>query len=449
VNYIPNLHLKEEMLREIGLKDIDQLFEDVPANIRIDGVDIPEGLSEHEAAKAVTSVLSKSLTCLQAASFLGGGIYRHYIPSAVRAIGGRSEFYTAYTPYQPEISQGMLQALWEYQSYMAELTGLPVVNTSMYDWASALGEAARMAMRVTKSNKIVIPRSIHWERTDTLGSYLRGTGAKVEVIGFNEATGQIDLEALKAAVEGDTAAVYIENPNFFGVWEESAPAIKEIAGKALFVVGTNPMSLAIAKPPAEYGADIVIGEGQCFGNDQSYGGPTLGLLAASKHLMRQMPGRIIGMTNDIDGKRAFAMTLMTREQHIRRAKATSNICSNEAFCAVKAAAYLAMLGNDLKRVAEVSAVKARWLATELDTVDGCRAPIFDSCHFNEFVYSCQSAKVAYRHLLNRNIFGGIKLKAYFPELGEALLVTTTEMTTQEDMEHYVDAMKNLEVKTDV
>jgi glycine dehydrogenase subunit 1 len=449
MHYIPNLHVKEEMLKDIGLKEIDQLFEDVPEKIRIDGVDIPEGLSEQEAARAVSAILEKNVTCSEAASFLGGGIYGHYIPSAVGAIGGRSEFYTAYTPYQPEVSQGMLQALWEYQSYIAELTGLPVVNSSMYDWASALGEAARMAMRVTRKSKILISRAIHWERRDTLMSYLRGTNATVEEIPFDQATGKLDLEALKAAVDGDTAAVYLENPNFFGVWEDRAPEVKDIAGNAAFVVGVNPISLAIAKPPGEYGADMVIGEGQCLGNPMAYGGPTLGIFATTKKYMRQMPGRMIGMTNDLDGKRAFAMTLMTREQHIRRAKATSNICSNEALCAVMAAAYLAIMGNDLKKVADTSAVKARWLAAEIDSLEGCTAPLFDACHFNEFVYTCPSAKLANRDLLKMNIFAGIKLKSYFPELGEALLVACTEMTAQEDMERYVEALKGVEVKTDV
>jgi glycine dehydrogenase subunit 1 len=449
VHYIPNLGIKEEMLKEMGLKDIDQLFEDVPEKIRIDGVDIPEGMSEQEAGKEVASILAKNVTGSQAASFLGGGIYRHYIPSAVRAIGGRSEFYTAYTPYQPEISQGMLHSLWEYQSYIAELSGLPVVNSSMYDWASALGEAARMAMRITRKNKIVISRAIHWERKETLISYLKGTGATLEEIRFNENTGQFDIEALKAVVDDKTAAVYIENPNFFGVWEERAPEVKEIAGKAMLIIGTNPMSLAIAKPPGEYGADFVIGEGQCFGNPAAFGGPTLGVFAARQEYMRQMPGRIMGMTTDLDGKRAFTMTLMTREQHIRRAKATSNICSNEALCAVNAAVYLALVGNDLKHVAEASTVKARWLAAEMDTIQGVRAPIFDACHFNEFVFTSPSAKIVNRDLLNKNIFAGIKLKSYFPELGEALLVACTEMTTQEDMERYVEALKKVEVKGDV
>jgi glycine dehydrogenase subunit 1 len=449
LNYIPNLHLKEEMLKEMGLKGIEELFKDIPEKIMVKDIDIPEGLSEMEAAKEVSAMLSKNTDCSQAASFLGGGFYRHYVPSAVNAIGGRSEFYSAYTPYQPEISQGMLHALWEYQSYIAELTGLPVVNTSMYDWASALGEAARMAMRITRKKKIVVSRAIHWERRATLENYLKGTGAVLAEVPFDEGTGMLDMEALKAEVDGDTAAVYLENPNFFGVWEEKAPEVKEISGKAHVIVGTNPISLAIAKPPAEYGADIVIGEGQALGNEVSFGGPSLGIFAARKEHLRQMPGRIIGMTKDIDGKQAFAMTLQTREQHIRRAKATSNICSNEALLSVRAAAYMALLGNDLKNVAETSAVKARWLAAEIDGVEGYSAPIFDACHFNEFVFTGPSAKLVYRNLLNQNIFAGIKLKAQFPELGEAVLVCTTELTNQEDMEKYVDVLKKTEVSPDV
>lgn len=449
MSYIPNLHLKEEMLKEMGLKSIDQLFEDIPKNIRIDDVALPEGMSEFDVARAVSAILDKNVTCSCAASFLGGGIYRHYIPTAVNAIGGRSEFYTAYTPYQPEVSQGMLQSLWEYQSYMAELTGLPIVNTSLYDWATALGEAARMALRITRKRKVLISRAIHWERRDVLVNYLKGTGASLVEVPYSMETGQLDMDALRAEADGDTACIYIENPNFFGVWEEQAQDVKAVADKAQFIVGTNPVSLAVAKAPADYGADMVIGEAQHLGSPMSYGGPTLGILATRKEHLRQMPGRIIGMTNDLEGKRAFTMTLQTREQHIRRAKATSNICSNEALLAVRAAAYMALMGSDLRNVAEIGAVKARWLAAEIGAIDGYKAPLFDSCHFNEFVFTGPSAKLAYRYLLNENIFAGIKLKAQFPELGEALLVTTTEMTSQEDMERYVEALKKVEVSTDV
>jgi len=446
VNYIPNLHLKEQMLKEMGLKNIDQLFEDIPPKIRINDVKLPEGMSELEATRDITAMFNKNTTCGKAASFLGGGMYRHYIPSSVNAIGSRSELYTAYTPYQPELSQGMLQALWEYQSYIAELTGLPVVNTSMYDWASALGEAVRMALRVSKRPKVLISKAIHWERKQTLANYSKGTNAVIKEIPYDLKTGRIDMGALKAEIDDNTAALYIENPNFFGVWEEEAPKLKAMLNGGVLIVGCNPMSLAIAKPPSEYGADICIGEAQVFGNPMSYGGPTLGMFACKKEFMRGMPGRIIGLTKDIKGKRAFCMTLSTREQHIRRAKATSNICSNEALCSVRAGVYLAIMGNDLKNVAEQSAMKAHWLAEELAKIDGCAAPMFKSAYFNEFVLRVPSAKNVYRHLLNQNIFGGIKLKSEFPDLGETLLVATTEMTTQEELERYVKAMKNLEVK---
>jgi len=446
MNYIPNLHLKEQMLKEMGLKNIDQLFEDIPPKIRINEVKLPEGMSELEAMRDITAMFNKNTTCGKAASFLGGGMYRHYIPSCVNVVGGRSELYTAYTPYQPELSQGMLQALWEYQSYIAELTGLPVVNSSMYDWASALGEAVRMALRVSKKTKILIAKSIHWERKQTLINYSKGTNAVIKEIPYDPKTGKIDVKILKSEIDDNTAGLYIENPNLFGVWEEEAPKLKELLNGGVLIVGCNPMSLAIAKPPAEYGADICIGEAQVFGNYMSYGGPTLGMFSCKKEFMRGMPGRIIGLTKDIAGKRAFCMTLSTREQHIRRAKATSNICSNEALCSVRAAAYLATMGNDLKNVAEQGAIKAHWLAQELDNVEGCSAPVFEGPFFNEFVLRVPSAKQAYRHLLQNNIFGGIKLKSEFPDLGETLLVSTTEMNTQEELEHYVKALKTLEVK---
>lgn len=446
MNYIPNLHLKDEMLKAMGLKNIDQLFEDIPPKIRISDVKLPEGRSELEAARDITSLFNTNVTCGNAASFLGGGIYRHFIPSAVNVVGSRAELYTAYTPYQPELSQGMLQALWEYQSYIAELTGLPVVNTSMYDWASALGEAVRMALRAVKRTKVLIAKSIHWERKATLKNYIKGTSGTVKEVPFDPTTGRVDMKVLEGEIDENTAALYIENPNLFGVWEEEAPKLKAMLNGGILIVGCNPMSLAIAKPPGEYGADICIGEAQVFGNPMSFGGPTLGMFSCKKEFMRNMPGRIIGLTKDIDGKRAFCMTLSTREQHIRRAKATSNICSNEALCSVRAAAYLAMMGNDLKNVAEQSAYKAQWLATELNKIDGCTAPIFEGAHFNEFVLRVSSAKSVYRHLLNHNIFGGIKLKSEFPELGETMLVTTTEMNTQHELEHYVKAMKTMEGK---
>ncbi|MEK6851870.1 MAG: aminomethyl-transferring glycine dehydrogenase subunit GcvPA, partial [Candidatus Thermoplasmatota archaeon] len=372
----------------------------------------------------------------------GAGLYDHFIPSAVRAIVSRSEFYSAYTPYQAELSQGILQALFEYQSMVCELTGMDAANTSMYDGSTALGEAALMAARVTGKREIVVPRALHWERRQVLENYVRGPKLWIRQVPFDRETGKLDLAALQGVVSDETAAVYVENPNFFGVFDDQVDEIRQIA-PTLLIVGANPLSLAVARAPGDYGADIVIGEGQPLGNPIAFGGPLLGVFACREEYIRRMPGRVIGMTKDADGRRAFCMTMQSREQHIRREKAMSNICTNETLLSVASVAYVAVLGaNGLRRLAEENVERARELAARIARVPGFEAPAFRADHFNEFVVRSErpygDVSTA---LLKAGVHGGLPLDAHFPEVGQAGLFATTDAHRPEDRDRLVAALE--------
>jgi glycine dehydrogenase subunit 1 len=433
------------MLDALGIASVDELFKDIPESVRINGLTLPAGISEAEVVAKVKKVLGANKTPEKLPSFLGAGIYDHFIPAAVRAIQSRSEFYTSYTPYQPEISQGILQALFEYQSMMCELTGMDAANTSMYDWATALGEAALMAHRIHGGKEFVVGRAMGRERLQVLRSYASGVGLKIKMVEFDANTGQLDLDMLKSQVGPDTCGVYFENPNFFGVFEEKVDEIRSLVPSVL-VVGANPLSLAITKPPGEYGADIVIGEGQGLGNPPSYGGPLLGVFAVKKEHIRAMPGRIIGMTNDAKGKRAFCMTLQTREQHIRRQKATSNICTNEALVSIASTAYIAVLGGSgLRKLAVENMTAARDLARNINHLRRFKAPMFKSAHFNEFTVR---SKIPYsrvhRELLRRGLHGGLSLEDRFPELGHVALFATTDVHGENERERIIKALGAIE-----
>src|SRR3989454_4632364 len=349
------------MLRAMGLKSIDALFADIPEAVRIKGLDLPRGMGEQDVVRHITSLLRKNRSADGMPTFLGAGLYDHFVPASVRAIASRAEFYTAYTPYQAELSQGILQTLWEYQSFICELTGMDAANTSMYDGSTALGEAALMAHRITGKREIVVPRALHWEKADVLRSYTVGPGLKIVPVDYDSETGTVDLDDLRLAVGEDTAAVYVENPNFFGRFEEDLEEIRSIA-PSLLIVGANPLSLAVIKAPGDLGADIVIGEGQPLGNAVNFGGPLIGVFACKEEHVRKMPGRIIGLTKDAEGEQAFCMTLQTREQHIRRERAMSNICTNETLMAVTSAAYIAVLGpTGLRRGAPENLPRAETL----------------------------------------------------------------------------------------
>ncbi len=442
MNYIPNFEYRKEMLKEIGVKSIDELFSDIPEKIRIKKLNLPDGKSEMEVKKQVTEILEQNKKFL---SFLGSGIYDIYVPSAVKAITGRSEFYTSYTPYQPEVSQGMLQAMFEYQSMIAELTGMDVANASMYDGATAVGEAALMCSRMNRKKEFIIPGAISWEKKSVLRNYAKGAGLKIKEIGYDTETGKINLDELKNNINDNTAGIYVENPNFFGVFEDEIDEIKNIIGKALFVAGVNPMSLGIIKSPAEYNADIVVGEGQSIGNPMGFGGPLLGIFACKKEYIRQMPGRVIGMTKDTNGRRAFCMTLQTREQHIRREKASSNICTNESLCALSTVVYLSLIGPDgLEKIGRELVSKTKFLSDELNKIDGFKAPLFSSYHFNEFVIQSKNdINRIHKKLVEKGVDPGLVLTKQFPELGNTMLCTVSEMHSKEDLLTLVNGLKEV------
>ncbi len=432
---------EDEMLRTMGLRSVDDLFADIPAAVRIPKLDLPDGLPEDQVVARVTSMLAANRTVVDMPTFLGGGLYDHFVPASVRAVTGRSEFYTSYTPYQPELSQGMLQALWEYQSLVCELTGMDAANTSMYDGSTALGEAARMAHRIHGGRVFLVPRALRHNRRAVLANYVVGTGMEVREVDYDRGTGMLDLSKLEASLSPDVCGVYVENPNFFGRFEEQLEEIRA-STRAVFVVGVNPIAQAVVRSPGDFGADIVIGEGQPLGTQMNFGGPLLGIFACRQEHIRKMPGRVIGLTRDANGHRAFCMTLQTREQHIRREHAMSNICTNESLLAVAAAAYLSILGgNRLRRVAAENIRRAKELAAAINKIPGFTAPIFRGAHFNEFVVRHNDGyEVVHRALLAKGIHGGLPLARHLPELKDAALFATTGRHTSEAVERLRNAL---------
>jgi len=454
--YIPNSlpEIKQEMMQEIGIKSLEELYADIPEKYRLKKpLNLPEALSEFEVKKHVETLLSKNKTCSDMPVFLGAGCWPHYVPAVVKEIVQRSELLTSYTPYQPEISQGMLQALFEYQSMICELTAMEVANCSLYDWASALGEASRMAARLTRRNEILVPKFVHPERLATLQVYAEPVGITVKRIEHHKETGQISLDDLKNKISDKTAAVYIENPSYLGFIENQVDEISREAHThgAIFIVGVDPTSLGILKPPGDYGADIVVGEAQPLGNSMNFGGPLSGIFACRDDLklIRQMPGRIIGMTTTMDGsRRGFCMALQTREQHIRREKATSNVCTNEALCAVASAVYMALLGPEgLRELCETIMHKANYAIHLLSKIDGVKAPVFKSTHFKEFTVNFDgtglSVEEVNEKLLEQGIHGGKDVSKEFPELGKTAIYCVTEIHSKEEIEHLTAALEEI------
>ncbi len=452
--YIPNDsdEVRRRMLSTIGVNNIEDLFSDIPKAVSLKGpLPLPRPHSEMEVVREVERVLEKNRTTKGLTSFLGGGVWSHFVPSAVDAVAGRSEFLTSYTPYQPEVNQGILQALFEYQSLICELVEMDVANCSIYDWATALGEAARMAARVTGRNEFLVPHFIHPERRSTLHSYSEPASIKVIEVDQNLEDGQLDLEDLRRKVSSDTAGVYVENPSYLGQLMTSMNEVSEVTHDAggILVLGVDPMSLGIIKPPGDYGADIVIGEGQPLGNYLNFGGPLLGIFACRDdgRLIRQLPGRVVGMTTSKYGEeRGFCLTLQTREQHIRREKATSNICTNEALCALRAAVYMALMGNGgFRRLGELALSMAHYAMRRLSELNGLRVPVFKAAHFKEFTVNFDGATRRVddvnRQLLQADIVGGKPLRAEFPELGESGLYCVTELHTRQDIEALRSGLK--------
>jgi len=419
------------MLQAIGVRSLDELFKDVPADVRYPRLDLPQPISEAEIMAELASLNSHDADATTYACFLGAGSYHHFIPSVVGHITGRGEFYTAYTPYQPEISQGTLQAIFEYQSMVCALTGMDVANASHYDGATAIAEAAIMAHNATRGRKkIVVSPALHPEYRSVLRTYTQGLD--IQVVGDEDlAAGN---ERLLQLIDGDTACVIVQNPDFLGRIEnlQSLADAAHAAG-ALFVVSVHPISLGMLKPPAMYGADIVTAEGQSLGWPMDFGGPYLGVFACREQYVRRMAGRLVGQTVDSRGQRGFVLTLQTREQHIRREKATSNICSNEALCALAAAVYLVCLGKNLRTLAELNLRKAHYLRERLLTLPGWEA-VFPGPFYNEFVVRCPDPAAVNRKLEASGILGGFVLSQDYPELEHALLLCATETLRKEDIE---------------
>jgi glycine dehydrogenase subunit 1 len=419
---------REQMLAAVGAKSIDDLFAVIPAEYRLTrDLDVPRQMGESEIVDYFKAAAQKNTT--DYASFLGAGAYRHYRPVIIDSLVQRGEFLTSYTPYQPEITQGTLQAIFEFQTMIAELTGMDVANASMYDGSTGAAEAVLMAMRVTGRHKAVVARTVHPEYREVLATYLRHRDLATAEIGYDAKTGRVDLKALEAAVTDETAAVLIQSPNFFGVIED-VPAIAEIAHKkgALLIVSiAEAVSLGVVRPPVE--ADIVSMEAQSFGVALSYGGPFCGVIAAKEQYLRQMPGRLAGQTVDAQGNRGFVLTLSTREQHIRREKATSNICTNQALVALMATIFLTVYGKEgIRELAEHNLAKAAYAAKALSDVSGAKLLFDGAPRFHEFVLQTQEAPALWsQRLLDEKIVGGVELSRWYPELKNATLWCATEM----------------------
>jgi len=442
---LPNLDeaFLSKMLSKVGAPSIDELFSDIPPGVRLNRkLRIPEGGSEYSVRREIQEKLATNMTPPGALCFLGGGVWPHYVPAAVESIMARQEFYTSYTPYQAEISQGMLQALFEYQSLMCDLLGMEACNSSLYDWASAAGEAVRMAARVTGRKLALISANVGPQRRAVIETYTEPVGIELVPVRFDKGRGTVDATDLRAKLSGDIGCFYFENPNYFGCIEDGAQEITSLVHGAggLTVTGVDPISVSLVREPGAYGADIVVGEGQPLGLPMNYGGPHLGIFAVKDiKLARNMPGRLIGATTTVGepSERAFAMVLQAREQHIRREAATSNVCTNQSLMAVAAASYLSLLGKDgFKRLGEAVISNSHYAAKRLSKIEGVISPHFTGSFFKEFVVSYERANAdsVYLQLARSGVLGGYPIDRNF-ELGkESASFCVTEVHTRADIE---------------
>ena len=437
------------MLKMVGASSVDELFSDIPPNVRLGRkLKLPEGASEYEVRREVQTRLSRNSTPPGSLCFLGGGVWPHYVPAAVESITSRQEFYTSYTPYQAEISQGMLQALFEYQSLMCDLLGMEACNSSLYDWASAAGEAVRMAARVTGRRKALVAGNAGPQRRAVIRTYTEPLGLELETVSFDRKKGTLDLADLESKLTTDVACLYLENPNYFGVIEDGvASLVERVHGAgALAVVGVDPISLSLITEPGAYGADVAVGEGQPLGLAMNYGGPHLGIFSVKDiKLARNMPGRLIGITTTVadPDQKAFSMVLQAREQHIRREAATSNVCTNQSLMAVAAASYLSLLGKwGFRRLGEAVISNSHYAARRLSRVKGVKSPHFTGAFFKEFVVSYPKAKATavYSRLSRRGVLAGYPIQRALG-LGEAGLYCVTEVHTAEDIERLAEVLE--------
>ncbi len=434
----------QEMLRAIGIASVDELFSGIPqGKLLARNLRLPNFLTEDKILRIIDALCAQNMTTKELNSFLGAGCYEHFIPSLVGYITSKPEFSTAYTPYQPEVSQGTLQAIYEYQSFICLLTGMDVTCASLYDGASALAEAVLMALRIRGQKKIYVSTLVHPEYRQVLGTYGKGIPLKLIDIPY-QTDGTFDHEYLAGKIDNDTAAVILQRPNFFGIIEDTKK-IAEICHQygALMIEVVNPLALSVLGLPQEYGVDIVVGDGQPLGQGLHFGGPSFGFLATKTEFVRKIPGRVVGRTIDKDGKEGFVLTLQAREQHIRRQHATSNICSNQSLNALAACVYLACLGEEgFRNVGEACLQNAHYLMKSLTRIPGIRLPFSGPC-FNEFVISCEQSNSIYKKLLRRGVLFGFPLRKFYPELKNHLLLSVTELKTQEAMDSAIHILQEI------
>ena len=441
--YIP--HTEEDvkkMLEVIGLKKVEDLFRVIPKESELSKpLNLPEPLSEPDLIRHL-----QGLQVPVTSSFLGAGAYHHFIPAVVSSLVSRSEFYTAYTPYQPEISQGTLQAIFEYQTLMCQLTGMEVSNASLYDGGSSLAEAVLMAHRITRRKKILLSETIHPEYRKVIQTYIDPDQQEIVLIPFKKDEGRTDEKVLSELLKEDVSAVVIQNPNFFGVIEDLHSIGKKVhdLGGLMIVGFSEAVAYGILQPPGAMGADIVAGEGQSLGIPVSYGGPYLGIFTTQEKFIRNMPGRLVGETVDLEEKRGFVLTLATREQHIRRERATSNICTNEGLCALMATVFLSCLGKEgLKELAMINLSKAEYAKKAASRIRGCK-PNFTAPTFNEFVLQIEKEpEEVLERFKKEKILGGLPLAKFYPELHHHLLITVTEMNTKEEIDRWAEVLERI------
>ncbi len=443
MNFVPNTRQeKEQMMDFLGISSISELFEDIDEIMRLkDLLKLPKPMSELEIVAYLKEMSIKNAHLYNHACFMGAGAYNHFIPSVVEHLISRGEFSTCYTPYQAEMSQGMLQSIFEFQTMICELTGMDVSNASMYDGASAMAEAAIMAAKYTEDKGITISKAVHPEYRQVLKTYANAFGLKVYEVETNH--GLTDLGDMEYNVNGSTGCVIVQSPNFFGSIENLAE-IADITNKndCLFVASVaEPISLGILKPPGDCGADIVVGEAQSYGNSLNFGGPHIGFMATKGELLKKIPGRISGLTVDTNGQNGFILTLQAREQHVRRERATSNICTNQALNALAATIYLALVGkNGLKRIAEICAQRAHYTCSKITEIEGFE-PAFNVPFFNEFVVRCPtSPENINKALRKKKILGGLDLGRYYDNLSNCMLFCVTEMNSKEEIDKLVKTL---------
>jgi len=446
IPYIPNTEEdQKEMLKEIGAESIEALFCAIPQNLRLKtDLNLPSSLSEMELVKEMRELSEKNAHLDEYVSFLGAGSYDHFIPALVDHLSGRSEFYTSYTPYQAEASQGILQATYEYQSLICQLFQMDVCNASLYEGATALAEAVILAHKINHRKKVLVVKSVHPESRQVLTTYIEKT-LGLSVIEIDYQNGVTDLTKLEEKISKDTSCVIVQNPNFFGCLEK-VKKIEEITHQAgsLYIVSVDPISLGLLIAPGEYKADIAVGEGQVLGNELNFGGPYLGIFTCKREFLRKIPGRIVGETTDKEGRRGFVLTLQTREQHIRRERATSNICTNQALNALRSAIYLSTLGEKgLAKVAEFCLQKAHYAARRIYQIPGFE-PTFTSPFFKEFAVRCPIPPNKINKLLwDNKILGGFELRRLYPQLENSLLFCVTEKRTRGDIDRLIRFLEGM------